>query len=600
MANMDNKEWDITNKPHTKNKLDIIRAVFDMWLTVWNGEKQQRWIDKEWYVMDLFAGTGLYFEGKNKVSGSSLILLENIFKQASQLKKNKIKIKLFLVEIKKQNFTNLKQNIETFLDNHQTVKELLEVNFYNEDCNTAIDDILSKINNSYKTPLFILIDPYGLQIKKQTIIKIATLENSKDILLNYILEGVRRVGGVYKKWQRGTVLNKKELKTVKTFKEFMGEDVKIIGATDKETLEQYVSILTEKGLNIVGYDMPYSDRNDILYYLLFASRKTKITKIVKDIYYRYKKKQDPQLPLFGEEYEQVKFFNVNSKSKIISIRRKSLLYKTKVEYGDWTINHIIGCMHGCNFPCYAMMMAKKFGWVKDYNDWRKPRIAANAMEILEKEIPKYKKEIDFVHLCFMSDPFMYDFEKKTLIPEIKEMTLKIIERLNKEGIRVTTLTKGLYPEEILDKNIFSQDNEYGITLISLDEHFKKEYEPFSSPYKERVESLKKLAKAGLKTWVSMEPYPTPQLPRLDKTGAENIDEILEKIKFVQKIVFGKLNYSRLNYSNGNYSQIWNGNVNDFYKEMAQKVIDFCKKNSIEYHIKVGTPLSRENTKNIFK
>jgi len=87
---------------------------------------------------------------------------------------------------------------------------------------------------------------------------------------------------------------------------------------------------------------------------------------------------------------------------------------------------------------------------------------------------------------------------------------------------------------------------------------------------------------------------------LDKTGAENIDEILEKIKFVKKIVFGKLNYSRLNYSNGNYSQIWNGNVNDFYKEMAQKVIDFCKKNNIQYHIKSGTPLSRKNTKNIFK
>jgi len=204
-------------------------------------------------------------------------------------------------------------------------------------------------------------------------------------------------------------------------------------------------------------------------------------------------------------------------------------------------------MHGCNFPCYAMMMAKKFGWVKDYDDWRKPRIAANAMEILEKEISKYKNEIDFVHLCFMSDPFMYDSEEKTLIPEIKEMTLKIIERLNKEGIRVTTLTKGFYPEEILDEKRFSQNNEYGITLVSLNENFKKEYEPYSAPYEKRIESLKKLAESGLKTWVSMEPYPTPQLPRLDKTGAENIDEILEKIKFVKKIVFGKLNYSRLNY-----------------------------------------------------
>jgi len=110
--------------------------------------------------------------------------------------------------------------------------------------------------------------------------------------------------------------------------------------------------------------------------------------------------------------------------------------------------------------------------------------------------------------------------------------------------------------------------------------------------------LKKLAKAGLKTWVSMEPYPTPQLPRLKETKAENIDEILNRIKFVKKIVFGKLNYSRLNYYNGSHSQIWS-NGNDFYKEMAQKVIDFCKKNNIKYHIKFGTPLSRKNTTNIF-
>jgi len=35
------------------------------------------------------------------------------------------------------------------------------------------------------------------------------------------------------------------------------------------------------------------------------------------------------------------------------------------------------------------------------------------------------------------------------------MTLKIIEKLNKEGIRVTTLTKGFYPDEILDKKDFT-------------------------------------------------------------------------------------------------------------------------------------------------
>jgi DNA repair photolyase len=381
--------------------------------------------------------------------------------------------------------------------------------------------------------------------------------------------------------------------------EFLGKDVDYRTRKELNLLQDYVKTLFIANMyHVSGFDMEYPNRRDIVYYLLFASRNKTITnKIVKGIYAKYKEKT-VGLTLFGKEFYLNSILSLSPQS--IGIPRRSLLYKTKVEYGDWTINHIIGCMHGCKFPCYAMMMAKKFGWVKDDKDWRRPRIAVNAIELLEKEIPKYKNEIKyFVHLCFMSDPFMYDSEKKDLIPEIKEMTLKIIEKLNKEGIKVTTLTKGFYPDEILDKKRFLQTNEYGITLVSLNENFKKEYEPFSAPYEKRIESLKKLTKAGLKTWVSMEPYPTPQLPRLKETKAENIDEILNQIKFVKKIVFGKLNYSRLNYYNGNYSQIW-GDSDDFYKGMAQKVINFCKSHSIEYHIKLGTPLYNPATTNIFK
>lgn len=86
--------------------------------------------------------------------------------------------------------------------------------------------------------------------------------------------------------------------------------------------------------------------------------------------------------------------------KMKTILRKSLLYKTAVEYGDYTINHVEGCAHGCLYPCYAMMMAKRFGKVKTYKQWIKPKIVKNAPELLTKEIPKHKDKIKFVHLCF--------------------------------------------------------------------------------------------------------------------------------------------------------------------------------------------------------
>jgi len=77
------------------------------------------------------------------------------------------------------------------------------------------------------------------------------------------------------------------------------------------------------------------------------------------------------------------------------------------------------------------------------------------------------------------------------------------------------LTKGVFPEELGQRNSFSINNEYGITLVSLDEDFRKEYEPNASDFKDRISSLKYLHRKGFKTWVSMEPYPTPNFIEQD-------------------------------------------------------------------------------------
>ena len=73
--------------------------------------------------------------------------------------------------------------------------------------------------------------------------------------------------------------------------------------------------------------------------------------------------------------------------------RKSLIYKTGVEYGDYTLNHVQGCSHGCKYPCYAFMMARRFGKVKSYDEWVQPEIVENTMELLEKELPRFKNII---------------------------------------------------------------------------------------------------------------------------------------------------------------------------------------------------------------
>lgn len=242
-----------------------------------------------------------------------------------------------------------------------------------------------------------------------------------------------------------------------------------------------------------------------------------------------------------------------------------MLYKTGVEYGDYTMNHVLGCSHGCKYPCYAFMMAKRFGKVSSYEDWLEPRLVSNTLEILDKEIPKLKDKIKSVQLCFTTDPFMYGYD------EIKEMSLAAIRKLNAAGIQCTVLTKGLLPEELSE---LSEDNIYGITLVSLDEQYREKVEPGAANYKDRIEALKKLHNKGCKTWVSVEPYPTPNLITQD------LSEILNQINFAEKIIFGRTNYCKEVTAYKDHKA--------FYNEQAQLVIDFCDSHNIPYHIKTGT------------
>lgn len=250
--------------------------------------------------------------------------------------------------------------------------------------------------------------------------------------------------------------------------------------------------------------------------------------------------------------------------------RKTMLYKTGVEYGDYTINHIIGCSHGCKYPCYAYMMAHRFGNAKNIEEWCDFQICENAIEIINEELEKMHNKIKSVQLCFSTDPFMYEQ------PEISEISIKIIKTINKYNIPCFILTKGILPKKLIELN---KINYYGITYVSNKEEFREGFEPYASPLSKRLESLKFLHENGCKTWVSMEPYPTPNIVNQD------LDEILNEVSFVDKIVFGRLNYNKLVSEYKNYKK--------YYNDCVLKVISFCEMNGINYHIKDGTLTNKD-------
>lgn len=247
------------------------------------------------------------------------------------------------------------------------------------------------------------------------------------------------------------------------------------------------------------------------------------------------------------------------------ITRKSMLYQTKVEYGDWAMNHVQGCAHGCQYPCYAFLMAKRFGRVKTYEEWLRPSIVDNTLGLLRKELPKHRDEIERVQLCFTTDPFMTGY------PEVGEMSVESMKLINSFGIPCVVLTKGVLPASLAE---LSKANTYGTTLVSLDEGFRERMEPGAATIADRLVALRELHDAGCKTWVSIEPYPTPNVLE------QELQPILEAVSFVNRIVFGRVHYDRRTSS---YEDL-----DAFYHDAAAQVRRFCDEHGISCHIKTGT------------
>ena len=250
------------------------------------------------------------------------------------------------------------------------------------------------------------------------------------------------------------------------------------------------------------------------------------------------------------------------------IARKTLLYRSGVEYAQHTINHVLGCSHACTYPCYAYLLAKRFGKVKSFDEWCQPKLVLNAKSLLEKELEKSHSKIQTVHLCFTTDPFMYGF------PEIINESVELIRIINDYNIPVSALTKGVLPQTLVNSQ---KINQYGITLVSLSDDFVKQYEKGAAPIAERISALANLSQNGFSTWVSIEPYPTPNII------IQDFDVLLNSIKFVDKIVFGRLHYNKQVTAYPGYQA--------FYDALCERLVSFCIENNIEYHIKKGTQSS---------
>jgi three-Cys-motif partner protein len=258
-------------------KLEIIKKYAHSYTRIM---KNQAWC-KGYVYIDAFAGAGKHISRRSGelIQGSPLNALE--------------------VEPPFTEYYFIDLDEERAEGFNQIAKENPSVHAYHGDCN---DVLLAKIfpqltYSSFKRALCIL-DPYGLQLKWETIKAAAELK-TVDIFINFPIMDINR-----------NVLfenpTKAKPEDVERMNAFWGDDswkqllyresMNLFGETQHVRVEDYQALAKEfcKRLKKVGFQfvpepiLMTNEKNGPLYYLCFASQKNAANDIARDIFKKYK------------------------------------------------------------------------------------------------------------------------------------------------------------------------------------------------------------------------------------------------------------------------------------------------------------------------
>jgi len=154
---------------------------------------------------------------------------------------------------------------------------------------------------------------------------------------------------------------------------------------------------------------------------------------------------------------------------------------------------------------------------------------SKIIELFEKDAWELRADTRRILFCFLSDPYQP-------LERTERLTRQALEIVGKHRLNSHVLTKGcadLIQEDIgLMKDAGTQ---LGVTLCFSDDAIRKEWEPDASSVDDRMTVLKAAHKAGVFTWVSLEPVINP---------AQALEVIRMAHPYVNFWKVGKLNHMK--------------------------------------------------------
>ena len=255
--------------------------------------------------------------------------------------------------------------------------------------------------------------------------------------------------------------------------------------------------------------------------------------------------------------------------KIIEVR--DYVTASKLPDSDFVINPYVGCTHGCKY-CYASFMKRFTGHQEEWGTFIDVKQCQKPIQL--KRLEGKKILLSSVTDCYNEAEEKYEITRgilKQLIPLEAELTIGTKSDLI---LRDIDLLKQM-------KNVT-----VSFSINTLDERFREDMDR-AKPIHARIEAMKKLHEAGIRTVTFMSPI-FPYITDF-KAIVEATKDYADTFWFENLNLRGSYKKVILDYIHENYPQYEAGykeiylRKNRHYWEVLSKEIDsYCKQAGIKY------------------
>jgi DNA repair photolyase len=258
------------------------------------------------------------------------------------------------------------------------------------------------------------------------------------------------------------------------------------------------------------------------------------------------------------------------------IEAKSILVKSNLPESDFVINPYTGCSHSCLY-CYARFMKRFTGHTEMWGDFVDAKI--NSPDLIPKNTEKFKNKS--IVIGSVTDAYQPWEGKYQLIRQIIQKLIALQPNLD-------IITKSRLV--LRDIDLLKQFDNCTVAMSAsfLDEKAKNKLEPQSIPTKKRLDALKEIHKAGLKTVL----FISPIFPEI--SDWKKLIELTQD--FANQYWFENLNlypsirseiYKFLKAYNpdliSKYKEIYSPNSH-YWDRIEDEIQNYCNQNKLNYRI----------------